>query len=68
MLLTRTLHPSLRQVDSQPQQFRDRLWNCSAPFWPDFRFHLICNRHKECTDGEDERDCPYALCEKGGKL
>lgn len=41
-------------------------WNCSVPHWPDFRPHFLCNRKSECAGGEDERECPYTLCQNDG--
>ena len=55
------------QMTSQPQRLTSQsLWNCSVPFWSDFRPHLVCNRHKECESGKDERECPWTLCEEDG--
>ena len=36
------------------------LWNCSVPFWPDFRQHFPCNAWSECWGHEDEVECPYS--------
>ena len=66
--ITRRPHMAVFQMTSQPEQLRDGRWNCSVPFWPDFRFHLICNRNKECALEEDERECPYNLCAEGGRF
>ena len=56
------------QLTSEPGKLKNGLWNCSVPFWPEFRFHFKCNRQKECALGEDERECPYTLCKDGGKF
>lgn len=36
------------------------IWNCSVPYWNDFRHHLECNWKEECENLEDETDCPYS--------
>ena len=55
------------QIKSQPEKLTEQLWNCSVPFWTDFILHFRCNRLKQCVLGEDERECPYVLCESGGR-
>lgn len=42
-----------------PQQFPNGSWNCSVPYWPDFKQHFLCNFNTECAGGEDEASCPY---------
>ena len=34
-------------------------WNCSVPYWPDFKDHFVCNLVANCIHGEDEQHCPY---------
>ncbi|KAK7453167.1 hypothetical protein BaRGS_00039650 [Batillaria attramentaria] len=40
-------------------------WNCSVPFWADFRQHLPCNLVPDCVHSEDEMACPYTTDECG---
>ncbi|KAL8570215.1 hypothetical protein ACOMHN_029915 [Nucella lapillus] len=52
-----------------PHQFADGLWNCSVPFWADFKEHLPCNLQQNCAGGEDEEECPYTTPDCGeGKV
>ena len=41
-------------------------WNCSVPHWSSFQRHFLCNLRQECANGEDEAQCPYAPCDRGG--
>ena len=34
-------------------------WNCSVPYWEDFKQHFPCNLNAECIGLEDEFGCPY---------
>ena len=35
------------------------LWNCSVPYFNDFRLHFPCDMIPQCADKEDEAHCPY---------
>ena len=63
-----TCIPLSWQNTSEPELLENLLWNCSVPFWPNFYLHLFCNRRVECPLWEDERVCPYTLCQNGGRL
>lgn len=58
---------SFHNTSALPEQLSDGTWNCSVPYWPDFRHHFQCNLQSECTRGEDEAVCPYTsdLCPPG---
>ena len=61
--------PFVRQRGAVPRRLAggdSDKWNCSVPHWPLFRQHLLCNRRVECAAGEDERECPYTLCQHDG--
>ena len=34
---------SFHNDSALPEQLPDGKWNCSVPFWPDFKQHLLCN-------------------------
>lgn len=61
------LHFSFHNGSATPEQFPDGKWNCSVPYWRDFRYHFPCDLEPECRGGEDEADCPYTtdLCGPG---
>ncbi|KAK7502550.1 hypothetical protein BaRGS_00006125 [Batillaria attramentaria] len=42
-----------------PEQLSDGKWNCSVPYWDDFRHHFLCDFKQDCDNGEDERQCLY---------
>ncbi|KAK7475463.1 hypothetical protein BaRGS_00033282, partial [Batillaria attramentaria] len=42
-----------------PKQLSVSKWNCSVPYWDDFRRHFQCDFKQDCVNGEDERDCLY---------
>nr|KAG5691412.1 hypothetical protein BaRGS_016328 [Batillaria attramentaria] len=42
-----------------PQRLENGVWNCSVPYWPDFRHHEPCDLTLDCDQGQDEADCPY---------
>ncbi|KAK7494969.1 hypothetical protein BaRGS_00013848 [Batillaria attramentaria] len=42
-----------------PEQLSNGTWNCSVPYWDDFRDHFVCNFKLDCFNGEDERGCLY---------
>ncbi|KAK7490075.1 hypothetical protein BaRGS_00018775, partial [Batillaria attramentaria] len=51
---------SFHNLSAMPQWVEGRnRWNCSVPYWSDFRLHFPCNLETDCINGEDERDCPY---------
>ena len=35
-------------------------------YWADFRDHLLCNLQAQCAAGEDEQNCGYSRCSRGG--
>ena len=37
----------------------DILWNCSVPYFNDFKLHFPCDMVPQCVGKEDEVDCPY---------
>nr|KAG5696488.1 hypothetical protein BaRGS_016527 [Batillaria attramentaria] len=42
-----------------PEQLPDGTWNCSVPYFGEFRQHFPCDVKPQCAAGEDEVDCPY---------
>ena len=50
---------SFHNSSARPQKLTKDTWNCSVFFWSDFDQHFPCNLHKDCVNGEDEKDCPY---------
>nr|KAG5689918.1 hypothetical protein BaRGS_015606 [Batillaria attramentaria] len=40
-----------------PRQLPGGKWDCSVPFWPDFRDHFACTVDTECAGGEDKITC-----------
>nr|KAG5697926.1 hypothetical protein BaRGS_026864 [Batillaria attramentaria] len=52
------------QRSAIPVRLAGGKWNCSVPYWADFRQHFLCNLNQECAGMEDEADCPYTtdLC------
>ena len=60
-------HYFLLQKDSIPKKLGSGNWNCTVPYWDDFKDHLLCNMLKECWLGEDEAVCDvyHAQCRPG---
>ncbi|KAK7485925.1 hypothetical protein BaRGS_00022792 [Batillaria attramentaria] len=58
---------SIHNKTTLPEQLPDGKWNCSVPYWADFRHHFACNFRQECANDEDEMECPYRnhSCGKG---
>ncbi|KAK7501940.1 hypothetical protein BaRGS_00006692 [Batillaria attramentaria] len=50
---------SFHNYSEVPQKIPNGPWNCSVPYWADFRQHFPCNLIWDCEGGEDEVDCPY---------
>ncbi|KAK7488828.1 hypothetical protein BaRGS_00019963 [Batillaria attramentaria] len=51
---------SFHNHTSVPQQLPGGQWNCSVPYWDDFRHHFPCDLVAQCVDNEDEAACPYS--------
>ena len=45
---------SFHNMSASPKKSDGGLWNCSVPYWPDFRHHFPCNLLSECLHSEDE--------------
>ena len=45
---------SFHNLSASPEKTEEGLWNCSVPYWPDFRHHFPCNLESDCSDSEDE--------------
>ena len=56
---------SFHNETSQPQRLQNGKWNCSVPYWSDFRQHFPCNLVAQCLKGEDEAGCFYTTAECG---
>ncbi|KAK7488816.1 hypothetical protein BaRGS_00019951 [Batillaria attramentaria] len=58
---------SLHNRSETPRKLPYDKWNCSVPYWADFKQHFPCNLVPDCDGGEDEVDCPYAtrMCGPG---
>lgn len=61
-----SLRVSYHHDSALPQRLAGGLWNCSVPYWADFKQHLLCNLITECAGGEDEVGCPYSSEETCG--
>ena len=45
---------SFHNISASPKKSDGGLWNCSVPYWPDFRHHFPCNLQSDCVNSEDE--------------
>nr|KAG5697923.1 hypothetical protein BaRGS_026861 [Batillaria attramentaria] len=50
---------SFHDRQSQPEKLPGGTWNCSVPYWDDFKQHFPCDLQPQCANGEDELDCSY---------
>nr|KAG5691410.1 hypothetical protein BaRGS_016326 [Batillaria attramentaria] len=53
------LYFTFHNYSAFPERLENRLWNCSVPYWPDFRRHEPCDLEIDCDQAQDEVDCPY---------
>nr|KAG5691414.1 hypothetical protein BaRGS_016330 [Batillaria attramentaria] len=53
------LYFTFHNQSAVPTLLENGLWNCSVPYWPDFRRHEPCDLSIDCDQGQDEVDCPY---------
>ena len=53
------LHFSIHKESAIIPSPTDLFWNCSVPYFNDFRLHFPCDMIPQCEDKEDEVPCPY---------
>ena len=53
------LHFSIHKQSAIITNATDLSWNCSVPYFNDFRLHFPCDMVPQCVDREDEVHCPY---------
>ena len=53
------LHFSIHKQSAIITNATDLSWNCSVPYFNDFRLHFPCDMVPQCVDREDELHCPY---------
>ena len=53
------LHFSIHNESATLNNVTSVLWNCSVPYFNDFRLHFPCDMVPQCVDREDEVHCPY---------
>ena len=53
------LHFSIHNESATLNNVTSVLWNCSVPYFNDFRLHFPCDMVPQCVHREDEVHCPY---------